>query len=144
MTDTFRPLYGEGDGTLQAVGGLSGLQTLVETFYQLMATTPEYRPLFDMHPKNLSLTIEKLVAFLSGWMGGERLFSQKFGPISLPQAHAHLIVTDKEKAMWLNCMEAALIELNYPQDLRTYLLTKLAFPAERIQQVSAARHGHSD
>lgn len=144
MTDSFRPPYGEGDGTLQAVGGLSGLQTLVETFYRLMAATPEYRPLFEMHPKNLPLTIEKLVAFLSGWMGGERLFSQKFGPISLPQAHAHLVITEKEKAMWLNCMEAALIELGYQEDLRAYLLTKLEFPAERIHQVSAARHGHSD
>lgn len=144
MNDAFRPPYGEEDGTLQAVGGLSGLQTLVETFYRLMETTPEYRPLFDMHPKNLPLTIEKLVAFLSGWMGGERLYAQKFGPISLPQAHAHLVVTEKEKAMWLNCMEAALIELGYPEDLRAYLLTKLEFPAERVRQVSAIRHGHTD
>jgi hemoglobin len=93
-----------------------------------------------MHPNNLELTIDKLVSFLSGWMGGEKLFTKKYGPISLPQAHAHLIITEKEKAMWLNCMAAALDELGYPEDVKAYLLPKLEFPAERIRQVSAARH----
>jgi hemoglobin len=140
MTDSNPPVYGESDGTLQKVGGLAGLQTLVETFYRIMENTPEFRPLFDMHPNNLELTIDKLVSFLSGWMGGERLFTKKYGPISLPQAHAHLIITEKEKAMWLNCMAAALDELGYPEDGKAYLLPKLEFPAERIRQVSAARH----
>lgn len=143
MTNSNLPVYGEGDGTLQAVGGLSGLQTLVETFYRIMENTPEFRPLFDMHPENTVLTIDKLVSFLSGWMGGEKLFKQKFGPISLPQAHAHLVVTEKEKAMWLNCMAAALDELNYPEELKAYLLPQLEFPAERIRQVSVAKHGES-
>lgn len=136
-------VYGEGDATLQAVGGLTGLQSLVETFYHIMENTPQFRPLFDMHPSSIELTIDKLVSFLSGWMGGEKLFSKKYGPISLPQAHAHLIVTEKEKAMWLNCMAAALDELGYPEDLKAYLLPKLEFPAERIRQVSAARHSES-
>lgn len=140
MSDIAQSNYGEGDGTFQAIGRLSGLQSLVETFYRIMGETPEFRPLFDMHPNNLELTIEKLVAFLSGWMGGEKLYAQKFGPISLPQAHAHLIVTDKEKAMWLNCMTAALDELGYPDELKAYLLPKLEFPAERIRQVSTIRH----
>ncbi|MFT6403810.1 MAG: hemoglobin [Marinomonas primoryensis] len=140
MADSNLPVYGESDGTLQKVGGIAGLQSLVEAFYRIMENTPEYRPLFDMHPNNLELTIDKLVSFLSGWMGGEKLFTKKYGPISLPQAHAHLIITEKEKAMWLNCMAAALDELGYPEDVKAYLLPKLEFPAERIRQVSAARH----
>ncbi|MFQ3186565.1 group II truncated hemoglobin [Marinomonas primoryensis] len=140
MADSNPPVYGESDGTLQKVGGLAGLQSLVEAFYRIMENTPEFRPLFDMHPNNLELTIDKLVSFLSGWMGGEKLFTKKYGPISLPQAHAHLIITEKEKAMWLNCMAAALDELGYPEDVKAYLLPKLEFPAERIRQVSAARH----
>ncbi len=140
MANSNPPVYGESDGTLQKVGGLAGLQSLVEAFYRIMENTPEFRPLFDMHPNNLELTIDKLVSFLSGWMGGEKLFTKKYGPISLPQAHAHLIITEKEKAMWLNCMAAALDELGYPEDVKAYLLPKLEFPAERIRQVSAARH----
>ncbi|GAB3487270.1 group II truncated hemoglobin [Marinomonas epiphytica] len=129
--------YGQGDATLQAVGGLSGLTELVTRFYQIMEHTPEYRPLFDMHPENIPLTIDKLVSFLSGWMGGERLYAKKYGKMHLPQAHAHLVVTDKEKTMWLNCMSDALEQLNYSGELKSYLLKQLAFPAERIQQVSA-------
>ncbi len=132
--------YGEGDSTLQAVGGLTGLRTLVETFYRIMENTPEFRPLFDMHPGDLETTIDKLTSFLSGWMGGERLYSKKYGSLHLPQAHAHLIVTEKEKAMWLNCMAAALDELKYSEELKGYLLPQLEFPAERIRQVSAAKH----
>ncbi|MBR7888178.1 group II truncated hemoglobin [Marinomonas sp. A79] len=140
MTSSHAPAYGEADGTLQAIGGVEGLQSLVETFYRIMGDTPEFRPLYDMHPKDMTLTIDKLVAFLSGWMGGERLFSKKYGAMSLPQAHAHLVVTEVEKAMWLDCMAVALDELNYPADLKAYLLPKLEFPAERIRQVSAANH----
>ena len=132
--------YGEGDSTLQAVGGLTGLRHLVETFYRIMENTPEFRPLFDMHPGDLETTIDKLTSFLSGWMGGERLYSKKYGSLHLPQAHAHLIVTEKEKAMWLNCMAAALDELKYSEELKGYLLPQLEFPAERIRQVSAAKH----
>ena len=134
------PIYGEQDGTLKAVGGLEGLRRLVETFYRIMENTPEFRPLFDMHPEDIELTINKLTAFLSGWMGGERLYAKTYGEINLPRAHAHLIVTEKEKAMWLNCMAAALDELKYSEELKGYLLPQLEFPAERIRQVSAAKH----
>ncbi|WP_267905875.1 hypothetical protein [Marinomonas transparens] len=34
----------------------------------------------------------------------------------------------------------ALNEIGYQDDLKTYLLSKLEFPAERIRQVSTARH----
>tara|TARA_R110002074_G_scaffold170005_2_gene331870 strand:+ start:5388 stop:5786 length:399 start_codon:yes stop_codon:yes gene_type:complete len=126
-------------GALAAIGDLFGLQTLIETFYRIMKNTTEFRPLFDRHPNNIELTIDKLVSFLSGWMGGEKLFSKKYGPISLPQAYAHLVVTEK-KAMRLNCITAALDELNYPEELKAYLLPQLEFPAESIRQASAARH----
>ncbi|AEF53120.1 globin [Marinomonas posidonica IVIA-Po-181] len=136
-----KPTYGEGDATLQAVGGLDGLRRLVDCFYQIMESTPEYHPLFDMHPPDIQVSIDKLVAFLSGWMGGERLYAKTYGKIHLPQAHAHLVVTDKEKAMWLNCMSNALDHLGYPDDLKSYLIDKLEFPAERIRQVSQMQHG---
>jgi|GEM_PF-4877800 hypothetical protein len=41
-------------------------------------------------------------------------------------------------------MSDALDSLNYPEDLKVYLIEKLKFPATRIHQVSQARHGHDD
>ena len=136
MTDT--PQYGEGDATLQAVGGLDGLTELVHHFYRIMAQESAYRPLFDMHPQPIDTSIDKLVLFLHGWMGGERMYAAKYGQIALPRAHAHLKVNDEERLMWLNCMADAMNECGYPEALRQYLIAALSVPAGRIQQVSQA------
>lgn len=133
------PNFGEGDGTLQAIGGMEGLTRLVNTFYRLMENTPAYRPLFEMHPQPIDTSVDKLILFLHGWMGGERMYAKKYGQIALPRAHAHLDVNDKERLMWLNCMSDALTECGYPDDLREYLVTQFSVPAGRIQQVSQAQ-----
>jgi hemoglobin len=131
--------YGKGDSTLQAVGGNKGLHQLVEDFYLTMSTHGEFKKLRDMHPTDLKLSIDKLYCFLSGWMGGERLYSQKYGSISIPQAHSHIDVGYEDKKMWLDCMAIALNKQDYSEELKTYLLAQLEVPAERIRQVSAAR-----
>ncbi|CUB03719.1 group II truncated hemoglobin [Marinomonas fungiae] len=141
MTETTsNPTYGDGDATLQAVGGMEGLTKLVHNFYRIMAEVPAYRPLFDMHPQPIDTSIDKLILFLHGWLGGERLYAQKYGQIALPRAHAHLKVNDKERLMWLNCMSDAISDLGYPEDLREYLVAAFSVPAGRIQQVSQATH----
>ncbi|WP_191601745.1 group II truncated hemoglobin [Marinomonas algicola] len=131
--------YGKGDSTLRAVGGHKGLHQLVEDFYLTMSTQSEFKKLRDMHPTDLKLSIDKLYCFLSGWMGGERLYSQKYGSISIPQAHSHIDVGYEDKKMWLDCMAIALEKQAYPKELIRYLLIQLEIPAERIRQVSAAR-----
>jgi hemoglobin len=142
MTDaSTQPAFGEGDATLQAVGGMEGLTKLVHNFYRIMAETSDYRPLFDMHPQPIDTSIDKLVLFLHGWMGGERMYAKKYGQIALPRAHAHLKVNDKERLMWLNCMSDAISDLGYPEELRAYLVSAFSVPAGRIQQVSQATHG---
>ena len=73
-------------------------------------------------------------------MGGPRRFSEKFGPINIPQAHGHLKVTDSERDMWLDCMAQALSQQPYPDSLRSYLRAQLAIPAQRIVARSQANH----
>lgn len=133
--------YGEGDGTLQAVGGMEGLTELVHAFYRIMASNADYRPLFDMHPQPIDTSIDKLILFLHGWMGGEKMYAKKYGQIALPRAHAHLHVDDSNRMMWLNCMSEALVECGYPEDLQQYLIAQLSVPAGRIQQVSEMMRG---
>ncbi|TPE55277.1 group II truncated hemoglobin [Maribrevibacterium harenarium] len=134
--------FGEGDGTLQAVGGMEGLTKLVHAFYRIMASNEDYRPLFDMHPQPIDTSIDKLILFLHGWMGGEKMYAKKYGQIALPRAHAHLHVDDSNRMMWLNCMSDALQECGYSADLREYLITQLSVPAGRIQQVSEMMRGN--
>lgn len=128
--------YGQGNTTFKAVGAEKGLRKLVEDFYLVMSTQPRFAPLRAMHPQDLGLSIDKLYCFLSGWMGGERLYSQRYGAINIPQAHAHLTIGSKEKQMWLDCMDAALARQSYPDELKVYLIQQLEIPAERIRQAS--------
>lgn len=125
--------FGQGDATYQAAGGFEGILKLVTAFYGYMEHLPEARRIRAMHPKDLDLSIDKLACFLSGWMGGPRLYREKYGPIAIPHAHSHLDIGSAERDAWLLCMKKALAEQGYPQDLQDYLLKQLAVPAERCR-----------
>ncbi len=128
--------YGELDASYQAAGGLQGITQLVERFYQYMDQLPEAKSIREMHPKDLTITKDKLVCFLSGWLGGPRLFAEKYGSLSIPMAHKHLDISLEEKDAWLLCMKKAAAEQPYEESFKIYLLEQLAFPAERIYQVA--------
>jgi len=125
--------YGEGSASYDAAGGLSGIQKLVKDFYGVMNSKPDYATIRDMHPKDLTVSEDKLACFLSGWLGGERLFAKKYGGINIPQVHAHLVIHEKERDMWLDCMKEALEKQGCSDDFKVYLLEQLKVPAERIR-----------
>ena len=130
---TERP-YGEGDATFQAVGGEVGIRALVDHFYDIMQLDDPR--IYSWHPKDISMSRDKLASFLCGWMGGPRVYAEKYGPISIPGVHAHLAVDIDAKNEWLGCMAKALVKMEYPQALQDYLLTQLAVPANHIQKHS--------
>ena len=132
--------YGEGSTTYEAVGGLFGLQKLVTSFYQIMHESADYKNIRDMHPENIELSIDKLVSFLSGWMGGEALYLKKYGGGGMPKVHMHLKIDTAERDMWLACMNQAMLKQDYSDSLVEYLNTQFKFPAERIHQVSMANN----
>ena len=125
--------YGDGDATYRACGGEDGLRRLVEDFYAAMDSLPEARRIRSLHPPSLAVSIDKLARFLCGWTGGPKRYSEKYGSIRIPDAHRHLPVGAEERDAWLSCMKQALEQQPYPEDLKRYLLTELAVPAERIR-----------
>lgn len=134
------PAYGEGDATYQAAGSEAGIRQLVDSFYEHMGQNPAFATIWAWHPDDKDITRDKLARFLCAWTGGPRLYNEKYGPISIPQVHKHLKVGAAERDQWLNCMALALNDQDYPQDLRDYLLTQLAIPAERVRVVSERTH----
>lgn len=130
------PRYGEGDSSYRAAGEREGITRLVDDFYRFMDELPEARTIRGMHPADLTVSRDKLARFLCGWLNGPKLFSQKYGPIKIPQAHAHLRVGPDERDAWLLCMERAIAEQDFDPDFDEYLLRELRVPAERIVQVS--------
>ena len=126
-----KPEYGVDDESFIAAGKLEGIHQLVEDFYQQMATQPNAKVIRAMHKDDLSESIEKLTRFLCGWLGGPKLFSDKYGPIRIPKAHSHLDIGYAERDAWLGCMEQAVAKQPYEQNFKHYLLAQLAIPAER-------------
>ena len=134
------PAYGVGDASYQAAGGIDGLQRLVDDFYTLMDERPEAAAIRAMHPESLELARDKLACFLSGWLGGPRLFSERYGPIAIPAFHAQWPIDENHSAAWLQCMAGAIARQPYAPDFADYLLTQLHVPAARIVQASGNRH----
>ncbi len=130
-SDEQQPQYGEGDASFQAAGAREGLQKLVNDFYDLMEQLPEVKEIRDMHPADLSQSRDKLSRFLCGWLGGPKLYREKYGPIKIPSAHAHLNIGSRQRDAWLSCMQKALAKQPYAESFKKYLIEQLYVPAER-------------
>ena len=137
---TLLPINGSMDTSYKTIGGEDGVRALVDSFYNIMAQSPQGQTLFSMHTGDLHTTKDKLSRFLIGWMGGERTYQEHYGSLNIPMAHAHLNVTPDLVKAWLSCMRHALLELGYDQGFCDYLINQLAIPAERIRLVSQQRH----
>lgn len=125
--------FGDGDASYQTAGGEAGIRRLVDDFYEQMDTLPEAKVIRAMHPADLTVSRDKLARFLCGWLGGPKLFQEKYGSIIIPKAHAHLPIGRAERDAWLQCMYEALLRQPYSPEFKQYLLTQLAVPAERCR-----------
>ncbi len=85
--------------------GADALVRLVGRFYERVAEDPRLAPLF---PADLTLTAEKQLAFLTGFLGGPPLYLQRFGHPRLRARHLPFPITPERAGAWLACMRGAL------------------------------------
>lgn len=130
------PAYGVGDSSYQAAGQLAGITKLVDDFYANMDSFSKAATIRDMHPADLIESRKKLTYFLCGWMGGPRLYTEHYGPISIPGFHQHLAIGEAERDAWLLCMREAIDAQPYQASFKDYLYTQIRIPAERVMQMS--------
>lgn len=126
-------LYGRMDASFQAAGGEVGIKKLVDDFYDLMQSTSNAKKILNMHPADLDISRDKLFRFLCGWLGGPRLFNEKYGAISIPAVHAHLAIGSAERDAWLLCMQQAITLQDFDEPFKIYLYQQLCIPAERVR-----------
>lgn len=126
------PLYGHGDSTYIAAGEESGIETLVDHFYDVMESDTFARPLRNLHADDLTESRSKLTAFLCGWMGGPKRYQERYGSINIPSAHAHLNVEESHAKQWIYCMHEALNKMDYPDTLKEYLIEQLSVPVNMV------------
>lgn len=135
--------YGTEDASYQAAGGLEGITKLVDAFYDEMDRLPEAAIIRRIHNADLSESRRKLTYFLSGWLGGPKLYSQHYKPIIIPQAHSHLSIGEAERDAWMLCMERAIAKQPFADDFKKYLLEQLYVPAERTRVVCERTAGET-
>ena len=94
------------------LGGDAKVRALVDRFYDLMDSVPEYYVIRKLHPADLAGSREKLYLFLSGWLGGPPLYSEKFGHPMLRARHLPFAIGPEDRDHWVAAMTAALAPLN--------------------------------
>lgn len=125
--------YGTGSTSYETAGGQEGVALLVDAFYRVMDSATEARGIRAMHEPDLALSREKLKVFLCAWLGGPNAYRERFGPISIPGAHAHLAIGTDERDAWLACMQSAVDEQPWRDDFKTYFMRAISVPAERVR-----------
>jgi hemoglobin len=101
----------------QLLGGDAKVRELVERFYDLMELEPAYAQLRSVHGSSLVSAREKLYLFLSGWLGGPALYTDRFGHPMLRARHLPFAIGATERDQWMACMIQAMEEVEVPQDL---------------------------
>ena len=92
-------------GSLYERVGPEALSALVTRFYTLVAQDPDLAPIF---PDDLTVTAQKQLAFLTGFLGGPPLYHQTYGPPRLRARHLPHAITPTRGRAWLACMDQAL------------------------------------
>lgn len=92
------------------IGGEAGVRHLVARFYLLMDTLPEAAACRAIHPRSLAAAEQKLFEYLSGWLGGPPLFTDKYGAPMLRRRHLHAPIAGPEIEGWLLCFRRAWAE----------------------------------
>lgn len=114
------------------VGGEDGVRTLVETFYDIIEFEPEGRGLYILHLRGHGVAHSRIEQFnfLSGFLGGPRLYVEKYGHSDVREMHVHVEIDAEARDAWLNCMSIAIDRVGLPADVKRDLManfTRVAF-----------------
>jgi hemoglobin len=126
--------YGTGDASFHAAGGRDGIFKLVNNFFDRMGSDQRFETIWHMHPDDKDVSRDKLARFLCGWLGGPRLYNEKYGAIGIPRVHAHLDIATPERDQWLTCMTESVEEQAFAEDFKKYLMEQLFVPAEAVRR----------
>ncbi len=109
----------------QRLGGDTAVRALVDKFYDLMDSEPEFYGIRKLHPKDLSGSRNKLFMFLSGWLGGPPLYMEAHGHPMLRARHLPFPIGNTESEQWMACMTQAMEAVGVEARLRQELSLSL-------------------
>lgn len=103
------------------LGGEDGVRRLATTFYDVMAELPQAEEIRRMHAENMDEIKQKLFEYLSGWMGGPRLYQEKYGTVCLTSPHKPYAINASHRDQWLMCMDEALERVGASEEVKAML-----------------------
>ncbi|WP_074062013.1 group II truncated hemoglobin [Rhizobium etli] len=122
----------------QAIGGDLTVRALTQRFYELMDSLPEARRVRAVHPPSLEGSAEKFYEYLTGYLGGPPLYTDKRGHPRLRSRHFAAAIGPVERDEWLLCFRRAMDETIVNEKLREIIwppIKRLAFHMQNREQV---------
>ena len=114
----------------EAIGGDDTIRKLTRRFYQLMDTLPEAKNCRAIHPADLEGSERKLYEYLTGYLGGPPLYTEKYGHPRLRSRHFMAEIGPAERDEWILCFRRAMDETIEHPKLREIIwapIERLAF-----------------
>ena len=121
----------------QRMGGEAKAHQPVQRFYDHMDELPETYGIRKLHAEDLSGSRQKLFDFLSGWLGGPPLYTDKHGHPMLRRRHLPFAIGESERDQWMHCMQLALDEVVEDAKLRGELYQALMKVADHMRNQAA-------
>jgi hemoglobin len=121
----------------QAIGGEETIRRLVRRFYELMDTLPEARNVRAVHPPSLANAEQKLFEYLTGYLGGPPLYTDKYGHPRLRSRHFIAAIGPAERDEWLLCFKQAMDEtIDHPKlrDIIRAPIERLAYHMQNREE----------
>jgi hemoglobin len=104
------------------LGGEAVVRRIVDRFYDLMDSDPDFHGIRKLHPDTLDGSREKLFLFLCGWLGGPQYYVEKYGHPMLRARHLPYAIASNERDQWLICMGRAMVDCGVSEPMIDRLL----------------------
>jgi len=119
---------------IDQIGGEERVRALVERFYDLIETLPEGRQILHLHfhGHGMAHVRAEQFDFLTGFLGGRRIYAERHGHMDLRSIHAHVPIRPVDSEDWLYCMNLALAETDVPEPERGRIFAALSRAARML------------
>jgi len=117
-----------------AIGGQHGVENLVQIFYDLVEQHPEANKLHLLHLRGNGIAHSRVEQFnfLSGFLGGPKLYVEKHGHSNVRLMHEHVEINTEAKDIWLKCMDMAIDQIGVDAELKLKLMANFTTVANAL------------
>ncbi|MCH7410995.1 cyanoglobin [Belliella sp. DSM 111904] len=99
--------------------GEAKIKELAQLFYQKVKETPA---LLELYPEDLAPAEDRLYLFLLQVFGGPQTYSEQRGHPMLRKRHFQWTIDGSMRNTWLNCMFAAMDQIEMDQNTREAMM----------------------